>query len=276
MSLNYDEHNKYHRFARMVLITIVSLAVFVCLWWVVSKLANNAAIPEPIETFEALFSLIVNGDAVTGLTLSTYVWSSLNKFLGGFALALVVALPLGLILGNFKLVREFTSPWIEVLRPIAPIAWAPIFILLFGYVQGATFVVFVGIFFPMLTNIIFGVSKIDRVLVDASKTLGASNLQIFTKVLIPSTIPYLMNGIKVGLGIGWMCIVAAELYATPLGGIGFYVANMITYGAFPQAYAGIIVIAVLGLLTTGLAEYISKRVSRRMGMDVRCLRARSR
>ena len=276
MSLNYDEHNKYHRFARMVLITIVSLAVFVCLWWVVSKLANNAAIPEPMETFEALFSLIVNGDAVTGLSLSTYVWSSLNKFLRGFALALVVALPLGLILGNFKLVREFTSPWIEVLRPIAPIAWAPIFILLFGYVQGATFVVFVGIFFPMLTNIIFGVSKIDRVLVDASKTLGASNLQIFTKVLIPSTIPYLMNGIKVGLGIGWMCIVAAELYATPLGGIGFYVANMITYGAFPQAYAGIIVIAVLGLLTTGLAEYISKRVSRRMGMDVRCLRARSR
>ena len=208
--------------------------------------------------------------------MSTYVWSSLNKFLRGFALALVVALPLGLILGNFKLVREFTSPWIEVLRPIAPIAWAPIFILLFGYVQGATFVVFVGIFFPMLTNIIFGVSKIDRVLVDASKTLGASNLQIFTKVLIPSTVPYLMNGIKVGLGIGWMCIVAAELYATPLGGIGFYVANMITYGAFPQAYAGIIVIAVLGLLTTGLAEYISKRVSRRMGMDVRCLRARSR
>ena len=275
MSTKYDEHNKYHRFARSVAITAVSLVVFLCIWWLVSKVADNAAIPEPVETFSALFSLIQNGDAVTGLPLSTYISSSLTKFLSGFLLALAIALPLGLILGNFKTIREFTNPWIEVLRPIAPIAWAPIFIPLFGYIQGATFVVFVGIFFPLLTNIVFGVSKIDRVLVDASKTLGASNLQIFTKVLIPSTVPYLMNGIKVGLGIGWMCIVAAELYATPLGGIGFYVANMITYGAFPQAYAGIIIIAVLGLLTTGLAEYVSKRVSKRMGMDVRCLRARS-
>ena len=267
MSFKFDEHNKYHRLARTLVITVVSLIVFVCLWWAVSKLANNAAIPEPMETFEALYDLIVNGDSVTSLSLYTYVSSSLSKYIKGFLLALVIALPLGLLLGNFKYLREFVSPWIEVLRPIAPIAWAPIFILLFGYVQGATFVVFIGIFFPLLTNIIFGVSKIDRVLIDASKTLGASNLQIFLKVLIPSTIPYLMNGIKVGLGIGWMCIVAAELYATPLGGIGFYVANMITYGAFPQAYAGIIIIAVLGLLTTGLAEYISKRVSKRMGMD---------
>jgi NitT/TauT family transport system permease protein len=266
--LKYDEHNKYHRFIRTVLITAVSLIAFVCLWWVVSKIANNAAIPEPFETFEALIDLVCNGDPVTGLSLTTYVVSSLSKFLRGFLLALAIALPIGLILGNFKRVRAFVNPWIEVLRPIAPIAWAPIFILLFGYIQGATFVVFIGIFFPLLTNIIFGVTKIDKVLIDASKTLGASNMQIFLKVLIPSTVPYLMNGIKVGLGIGWMCIVAAELYATPLGGIGFYVANMITYGAFPQAYAGIIVIAVLGLLTTGLAEYISRRVSRRMGMDV--------
>ncbi len=267
MSLKFDEHNKYHRFARTVLITIVSLIAFVCLWWAVSKIANNAAIPEPYETFVALFDLITKGDSVTGLSLSTYVVSSLSKFVRGFLLALVIALPIGLILGNFKRVRAFVNPWIEVLRPIAPIAWAPIFILIFGYIQGATFVVFIGIFFPLLTNIIFGVTKIDKVLIDASKTLGASNLQIFLKVLMPSTVPYLMNGIKVGLGIGWMCIVAAELYATPLGGIGFYVANMITYGAFPQAYAGIIIIAVLGLLTTGVAEYISRIVSRRMGMD---------
>jgi NitT/TauT family transport system permease protein len=267
MSFKFDEHNKYHRFFRSMLITVISLIAFVLLWWAVSVMANNAAIPDPWSTFDALFSLIANGDAVTGKSLGDYIAASLSKFLKGFVLALIIALPMGLLLGNFKYLREFITPWIEVLRPIAPIAWAPIFILLFGYINGATLVVFIGIFFPLLTNIIFGVTKIDRVLIDASKTLGATNLQIFMKVLIPSTIPYLMNGIKVGLGIGWMCIVAAELYATPLGGIGFYVANMITYGAFPQAYAGIIVIAVLGLLTTGVAEYVSKRVSKRMGMD---------
>lgn len=268
MDFKYDKHNKYHRLLRTGIITVVSLIVFVLLWWAVSILANNPAVPSPFDTFAALGDLIQNGDKVTGLSLGTYISASLSKFLKGFALALAVALPIGLLLGNFKLLKEFVSPWIEVLRPIAPIAWAPIFILIFGYVSGATLVVFIGIFFPLLTNIIFGVSKIDRVLVDASKTLGASNMQIFLKVLVPYTVPYLMNGIKVGLGIGWMCIVAAELYATPLGGLGFYVANMISYGAFPQAFAGIIIIAILGLLTTGVAEYISKVVSKRMGMDV--------
>jgi NitT/TauT family transport system permease protein len=267
MVFKYDEHNKYHRMLRLGIITAVSLVVFLMIWWAISVIANNAAIPDPWETFAALADLIQNGDAVTGKSLGDYIAASLSKFIQGFLLALIIALPVGLLLGNFKFLREFTTPWIEVLRPIAPIAWAPIFILLFGYINGATLVVFIGIFFPLLTNIIFGVTKIDPVLIDASKTLGASNLQIFTKVLIPSTVPYLMNGVKVGLGIGWMCIVAAELYATPLGGIGFYVANMITYGAFPQAFAGIIIIAVLGLLTTGLAEYVSKRVSKRMGLD---------
>jgi NitT/TauT family transport system permease protein len=129
-------------------------------------------------------------------------------------------------------------------------------------------VVFIGIVFPLLTNVIFGVQKIDQVLIDAAKTLGATNLQIFTKVLVPSTIPYLMNGIKIGLGIGWMCIVAAELYNTTLGGIGYYVKFMIDNSSYDYAFAGIIIIAVLGLLTTGVAEYVSRRVSKRMGVDV--------
>ena len=267
MSFVYDKHNKTHRRIRKVLIIISSLIIFVEIWWVLAIVAHTQAVPTPLQTWDALVDLYEHGDSMTKLTLWDYISSSMSTFLKGFLLALVIALPIGLLLGNFKFLREFVSPWIEVLRPIAPIAWAPIFILLFGYINGATLVVFIGIFFPLLTNIIFGVTKIDPVLIDASKTLGASNLQIFSKVLIPSTVPYLMNGIKVGLGIGWMCIVAAELYATPLGGIGFYVANMITYGAFPQAFAGIIIIAVLGLMTTGLAEYVSKKVSKRMGLD---------
>jgi NitT/TauT family transport system permease protein len=267
MDLGYNKHNKYHRLVRSILITIVSLLTFVLIWWLIYYVANDPAIPSPIATFVALWELLEEGDPMTGRSLWSYVQASLTKFLSGFLLAMIVAVPIGLILGNFKLIREFTTPWIEVLRPIAPIAWAPIFILLFGYVRGATMVVFIGIVFPILTNIIFGVSKIDKVWIDASKTLGATNFQIFSKVLIPATIPYLMNGIKIGLGIGWMCIVAAELYATPLGGLGYYVANMITFAKFPEAFAGIIVIAILGLLTTGVAEYVSKRVSKRMGMD---------
>ena len=273
MGFKYDKHNKYHRFGRSCVITAVSLVVFVWVWWIASVIVqrqmdlNSSPLANPADAFAALLDLMRNGDPIEHRSLWSWVWSSLQKFIKGFILALVVALPLGLEMGNFKLVREFLTPWVEVLRPIAPIAWAPIMVIIFQASNGSIMVVFIGIVFPLLTNVIFGVQKIDPILVDAAKTLGASNLQIFGKVLVPSTIPYLMNGIKVGLGIGWMCIVAAELYNTTLGGIGYYVKFMIDNSSYDYAFAGIIIIAILGLLTTGLAEYVSKVVSKRMGVD---------
>lgn len=266
----YDEHNKYHRLFRTAVISVVSIVCFIAAWWDVAVIANSPAIPTPAETWDALVNLARNGDSMSGLTLSELVFSSLETFFKGFLLALVVATPLGLLIGSSRTLREFTAPVIEVLRPIAPIAWAPIFILAINYTVGPMLVVFIGIFFPLLTNMIFGVQKIDSSLIDAAKTLGANQIQVFTKVIVPSAIPYLMNGIKIGLGIGWMCIVAAELYAPQLGGIGFYLSEQAAAGFWPGAFAAIVVIAVLGLLTTGLAEYIHKIVSARMGMkDVR-------
>ena len=117
MVFKYDEHNKYHRMLRLGIITAVSLVVFLMIWWAISIIANNAAIPDPWETFAALADLIHNGDLVTGKSLGDYIAASLSKFIQGFLLALVIALPIGLLLGNFKLLREFVTPWIEVLRP---------------------------------------------------------------------------------------------------------------------------------------------------------------
>ena len=264
----YDKHNRYHRLLRQVAITVIALVIFVEAWWVLSILANSPAIPTPGDTWNALVELVNDGDSVTGISLWSYIGASLGTFLKGFVLALAIAVPLGLVLGSFKTLNEFSTPIIEVLRPIAPIAWAPILILAINYSIGPILVVFVGIFFPLLTNVIFGVSKIDSSLMDAAKTLGATKSQMFVKVMIPSTVPYIMNGVKVGLGIGWMCIVAAELYAPTLAGIGYYLSEQATLGYWPGAFAAIIVIAILGLLTTGIAEYIHKFIAKRMGMDV--------
>ncbi len=274
MSFKYDKHNKYHRLGRSAIITVISLFVLIWVWWIVSVLVqkhldlNSSPLANPKDAFAALFELMREGDPIEHRSLWSWVWASLQKFIKGFILALVVALPVGLLMGNFKIIREFFTPWVEVLRPIAPIAWAPILVIIFQATNGSIMVVFIGIVFPLLTNVIFGVQKIEPVLVDAAKTLGASSGQIFAKVLVPSTIPYLMNGIKVGLGIGWMCIVAAELYNTSLGGIGYYVKFMIDNSSYDFAFAGIIIIAILGLLTTGVADYISRVVSKRMGVDV--------
>ena len=273
MGFKYDKHNKYHRMGRTAVITAISLFTLLWVWWLVSMIVqrtldlNSSPLATPQDSFAALFDLMRNGDPLEHRPLIDWVWSSLSKFIKGFILALVIALPVGLLMGNFKLVREFLTPWVEVVRPIAPIAWAPILVIIFQATNGSIMVVFIGIFFPLLTNIVFGVQKIDSTLIDAAKTLGASDGQIFVKVLVPSTIPYLMNGIKVGLGVGWMCIVAAELYNTSLSGIGYFVKFMIDNSSYDYAFAGIIIIAVLGLLTTGVAEYISKVISRRMGVD---------
>lgn len=274
MGFKYDKHNKYHRFGRVSIITVVSLTVLMWAWWLVSMAVqrsldlNVSPLATPQDSFAALFDLMRSGDPIEHRPLADWIWSSLSKFIKGFILALAIALPVGLMMGNFKTAREFFTPWVEVVRPIAPIAWAPILVIVFQATNGSIMVVFIGIFFPLLTNVIFGVQKIDPVLIDAAKTLGASDVQIFLKVLVPSTVPYLMNGIKVGLGVGWMCIVAAELYNTTLSGIGYFVKFMIDNSSYDYAFAGIIIIAILGLLTTGVAEYISKVVSRRMGADV--------
>ena len=268
LNWTYDDNNRYHRWFRTAVITITSLVCFVFAWWDVSILLNSTAIPTPLETWHALVDLVVNGDSITGgRTGWAYIASSLRTFLLGFLLALVVAVPLGLIIGYSKTIREFANPVIEVMRPIAPIAWAPIFILAIDYTLGPILVVFIGIFFPVLTNVVFGVQKIDPNLMDAARTMGASSTQVFYKVMVPSAVPYLMNGVKVGLGVGWMCIVAAELYAPQLGGIGYYLSTMATNGLWPNAFAAIVVIAILGILTTGLAEYIHKVITRRMGMS---------
>lgn len=265
---NYDEHNQYHRLIRALAISVTSIVCFIFAWWDVSLVAGSVAIPTPADTWDALVDLVNNGDTLTDKSLLDYVASSLKTFFLGFLLALVVAVPLGLVIGYVKSVRDFAMPIVEILRPIAPIAWAPIFILAINYTLGPILVVFIGIFFPVLTNMVFGVQKIDTNLIDASRTMGANQLQVFGKVIIPSAIPFLMNGIKIGLGIGWMCIVAAELYAPQLSGIGFYLSEQATAGFWPSAYAAIVVIAILGLLTTGVAEYVHKFVAKRMGMDV--------
>ena len=265
MSFKYDKNNKYHRLGRSALIVVVSLTFFVLAWWVVSILAHSTVIPTPIKTFDALISFLQDG--YLGISAGRYISASLTLFLKGFLLAFVLAVPLGLILGFSKSLNTFVTPIIEVLRPIAPMAWAPVFIYGISYDTGPMLVVFIGIFFPLLTNVIFGVKKIDPSLVDAALTLGANKLHLFTKVMAPSSIPYIMNGIKVGLGVGWMCIVAAEMYNPRGFGVGYCISDMCFNGLWPSTFAMLIIIAALGILTTSLAEYLQKYVSKRMGVE---------
>ena len=145
-------------------------------------------------------------------------------------------------------------------------AWVPLFFLAFGVFLGPVLTIFIGAFFPILSNVVFGVKSVDKNLIDASKTFGASKLQTFSKVIFPSTIPHMMTGISVGLGIGWMCIVSAEMIGAKGGGLGFIIQSCYNLGLYDFMFAGMVMIGILGILTALLGKFIENEVARWMGM----------
>ena len=268
----YTKEDRWKQWLRTIIITIISLTVFVGVWWIISwylDVSGSAAatyIPPPNEVFHAFIDAYVNPDLTTGRTMWNNIAASLQRVVAGFILAFVIAVPLGLIMGFSRTVEEFSKPIVEVFRPIPPIAWVPIAVIVFGPTLGPIGVVFIGVFFPVLSNVIFGVKSIDPTLPDAAKTLGAKRTSMFSKVIFPYTIPYVMTGVTIGLGIGWMCIVAAEMIVTYGGGVGQYILFKAEISRYDYMFAGMVTIAILGLLTTEMSGYVERKVSKWMGL----------
>lgn len=256
---------------RRILLGTLSLVVFVGAWQAYSWYLNSndygyaAYIPYPGEVAEAFIDSFVTPDT-PGLLMSDHIVASLKRIFLGFGLALAIALPAGLLMGSYLSAESVGMPIVEIFRPIPPLAWIPIFLVVLGHLWGPVAIVFLGIFFPILFNVMLGVRRVDPLLIDASKTLGAGRRNIFFKVVLPFTTPYLMTGIKVGLGIGWMCIVAAEMVGQYGGGVGYYIWARNEAGLYDYVFAGIAMIAILGILTTGVASQIERRLYIWMGM----------
>ena len=265
---------------RRVIIAIDALLVFIDLWFLYSAWLHgewpfayrafspsSEYIPYPPEVLRAFFDSFTRPDPFTGLYMGSHIYASLKRMFFGFALAIVTAVPLGLLMGRSPNAEAFGKPIVEIFRPIPPLAWVPVFLIALKLFWGPIAIVFLGIFFPILLNVTFGAKSVDPVLIDAARTLGAKKRVIFTKVVLPFTLPYMMTGIKVGLGVGWMCIVAAEMLGAVGGGVGLYIYNMALQGTlYDFMYAGMVVIALLSVLTTGVAELLEQRLSRWMGM----------
>ncbi|WP_019178576.1 ABC transporter permease [Methanomassiliicoccus luminyensis] len=247
---------------------ISSLPIFIAAWWLAASYLQGQGqfyLPTPPEVWGALVQAWTR-DPVTGQSLLTNIFSSLSRFLSGFALALLVAVPLGLAIGTISYVDAFTRPIIEILRPVPPIAWVVFLLLAFGLFWGPVITIFIGVFFPLLSNIIFGVRSVDPILIDAARTQGASGIQLFTKVIFPYAVPYIMTGIRIGVGIGWMCIVAAELIAVRGGGVGVLITAGQSIGRYDIMFAGMITVGVLGIITLAISNYVEKKVDAWMGM----------
>jgi ABC-type nitrate/sulfonate/bicarbonate transport system permease component len=237
-----------------------TMAVLLLLWEIIAgywlprgRPELTTLLPPPTAIFKAAIELIGSGE------LLMHLWQSLRRELIAFAFALA-AVPLGIAMGWWKWAHEQLDPIIEILRPIPPIAWIPLSILWLGIGNAQNqFIIFLGIFFPLLINTIQGVKNVEPNLVRAARCLGASEWQILKRVVLPAALPQIFTGIRIGFGVGWMALVAAELVGAS-SGLGFLINDARSLLKTDVVILGMLTIGVVGLVLDLLIRKIAKRV----------------
>jgi ABC-type nitrate/sulfonate/bicarbonate transport system permease component len=225
--------------------------ILIVIWQGLSsiRVIPSYKLPSPVEIVLGFKDLLVVG-VPPGHLLHNHMLYSLYRVVLGYAIASLLAIPLGLLMGWSAKLLKMIRPLIEVVRPIPPLAWIPIAILWFGIgIKSAAFIIFLGAFFPILLNTISGVLAINPILVEAARTLHAKEKDIFLKVLFPGTIPSIFVGMRIGIGIGWMTLVAAEFTGVKEGfGLGYMIMTARDIQRPDEILAGMLVIGIIGLL----------------------------
>lgn len=206
-----------------------------------SGLVNRVLLPLPEEVLAALWRHLGDG------TLLRHVAASLQRVGQGFLLGLATAVPIGIAMGNSGVFRGLVEPLVELLRPIPPIAVIPLAILWFGIGEASKiFIIAYGAFFPILLNTIAGFGEVDPVLVRAARTLGANRTQVFRDVVLRSALPFIVVGARLGMGMAFIVLVAAELIASSEG-LGYFINDARYSFRTDLVFLGMALIGVLGL-----------------------------
>jgi NitT/TauT family transport system permease protein len=229
------------------------------LWEVLSRAVHSSFFPGVGEVLGSLRTLLTRGD-VEGIRLHEHALHSLLRVLGGFSLACLTAIPLGILMGLREGTYRLSKPVLEPVRFIPPLAWIPLVILLLSGYWRYLFVIWLGAFFPILLSTISGIKRTSPTLVEVSKSFGANNRTTVRKVVIPSALPEITSGMRVGLGVGWMCIVAAEMIGGERVGLGRLILKYSELLRVDMVVAGMIAIGVVGLLMNEVLLRTEKRL----------------
>lgn len=198
-------------------------------------------LPTPMEVLTQL------GLALDNAKFITNVGMSLRRIAIGFAVATVLGVGLGLLIGRYRLLRQLVFPAIEALRPIPAIAWVPISIMLWPDNEvSIVFITFIGAFFPILLNTVSGVQAVDAVLLRAGQCLGAREPQLMWQVVLPGAAPQVFTGLAVGMGVAWVSLIAAEMISGQFG-VGYFTWEAYSLISYADIVLGMITIGVLGL-----------------------------
>ncbi|HEY1508338.1 MAG TPA: ABC transporter permease [Solirubrobacteraceae bacterium] len=188
------------------------------------------------------------------------IWISVRRVLEAFLLATVLGVPLGLVIGWSRRLREFSFPVLELVRPIPILAWVPLAIVMFPHgEQPVIFLTFLSSFFVTTLNTMLGVQSIDRDLVRAARSLGARPRDVFRTVVIPGALPYVMTGLQIAIGVAWFSLVAGEMVAGQ-SGLGYLINDSYTTTKYPTIVIGMLTLGIVGFATSAVVRLISRRL----------------
>jgi len=238
-------------------------AILLFAWWLATRNRDYGLVPSPGEVVTAVLDLAAGdeGDAFSG-RLPAHILASMERVYGAFALAALVALPLGLLIGRLRLARDLLDPLLQLLRPIPVTAWLPLSMILFGLgARSAFFLVALGAFFPILLNTSFAVRSVEPRLFEAAAMLGVSPTRMFPKVLLPASLPGIFTGLRLGLGFAWVVIVVGEMTGVQTG-LGAMIMDARQLSRTDVIVAGMATIGLLGFLSDFAILSLGKRLLR--------------
>jgi NitT/TauT family transport system permease protein len=227
--------------------------LFLLLWDIGVRMSGSDIFPKPIEVFRGIWELFEKG------VLFKYIVASLYRVTWGFALAVLIGIPFGLLLGWYGWAFRAFNPMIQMLRPISPIAWIPVAILWFKVTDKAPiFLIFLASVFPITVSAMAAVQNMQPVYLRAAQNFGLTQIQLFRRVILPATLPQILTGIRIALGVAWLVVVAAEMIAVD-SGLGYLIIDARNAGKrYDLVVAGMVMIGLIGLVLDILVRQLEK------------------
>jgi len=246
-------------FFRQLIPVVFGLALFVVAWAIISQ---NSTLPGPIKTWHSAVQVFGDPFYRKGPNDQGIGWNILNS-LGrvgiGFGLAALIGIPLGFMNGRFRFLSNMTSPIVSLLRPVSPLAWLPIGLLVFKAANpAAIWVIFISSIWPMIINTAAGVREVPQDYLNVAKVLNLSEWKVFTRILFPAVLPFMLTGIRLAIGVAWLVIVAAEMLTGGVG-IGFWVWDEWNNLNVEHIIIAIFTVGIVGLLLEQALMLLARR-----------------
>ena len=250
------------KWTMLVLPPVLGLLVFVGVWAIVA--ASSPNLPGPGKTWVSAVQLFSDPFYQKGPNDQGIGWNilaSLKRVGIGFGMAAIVGIPLGFLIGRVAFLNGMLSPIISLLRPVSPLAWLPIGLLVFKAANpAAIWVIFISALWPLIINTAVGVSRVPQDYLNVARVLGLSPWKVTSKILLPATLPYILTGIRLSIGVAWLVIVAAEMLTGGVG-IGFWVWDEWNNLNVEHIIIAIFIVGIVGLLLEQMLVFVARKFS---------------